>query len=125
MYFLLYCSYDIIHPAMANTKSAKKNIRSSARKKAHNDLWERRFKSAKKSLSKAILAKEEDKVISEKFVALQKSLDKAAKEKTIHKNKANRVKSNYAKKISALVLKQEERPEPKKSKPSSPRTKKK
>ena len=110
---------------MANTKSAKKNIRSSARKKAHNDSWERRFKSAKKSLSKAILAKEESKVIFEKFVALQKSLDKAAKEKTIHKNKANRVKSNYAKKVSALVLQPEERTKPNKSKPSSPRTKKK
>ena len=74
----------LYNPIMANTKSAKKNIRSSARKKAHNDMWEKRFKSARKSLTKSVLAKEDYKVISEKFVALQKSLDKAAKEKTIH-----------------------------------------
>jgi small subunit ribosomal protein S20 len=96
-------------PIMANTKSAKKNIRSSARKKKHNDMWEKKYKDAKKSLSKAISAKESLKIISDKFVALQKSLDKAAKEKVIHKNKANRVKSNYARKISALALQKEER----------------
>ena len=84
----------LYNPIMANTKSAKKNIRSSAKKKSHNDMWEGRFKSVKKSLSKAILAKEDNKVISEKYVALQKALDKASKEKVIHKNKANRVKSN-------------------------------
>lgn len=106
----------LYNPIMANTKSAKKNIRSSARKKAHNDMWEKRFKAAKKSLSKSISAKEDGKVISEKFVALQKSLDKAAKEKTIHKNKANRVKSNYAKKIAALDTQQGEKPAAKKAK---------
>lgn len=94
---------------MANTKSAKKNIRASAKKKSHNDMWEKRFKTAKKSLFKSISSKEDKKVVLEKFVALQKSLDKAAKEKVIHKNKANRVKSMYARKIVALDLQKEER----------------
>ena len=94
---------------MANTKSAKKNIRSSARKKKHNDMWEKRYKNVKKSLSESIGAKEDFKVVSEKFILLQKYLDKAVKEKVIHKNKANRVKSNYARKISALALQKEER----------------
>jgi small subunit ribosomal protein S20 len=98
-------------PLMANTKSAKKNIRSSAKKKAHNDMWEGRFKSAKKSLSKSLSAGDDLKVVNEKFVALQKSLDKAAKEKTIHKNKANRVKSKYARKIAALDIRQEKESE--------------
>ena len=99
----------LYNPVMANTKSAKKNIRSSARKKKHNDMWEKRYKNVKKSLSESISAKEDFKVISEKFILLQKYLDKAVKEKVIHKNKSNRVKSNYARKISALALQKEER----------------
>ena len=100
---------------MANTKSAKKNIRSSARKKKHNDMWEKRYKNVKKSLSESISAKEDFKVISEKFILLQKYLDKAVKEKVIHKNK-----SNYARKISALVPKKEERSEAKITKSKEP-----
>ena len=65
---------------MANTKSAKKNIRSSANKKSNNDMWENRIKTAKKSLSRAILSKEDKKLVSDKMIVLQKSLDKAVKE---------------------------------------------
>jgi len=110
----------LYNPIMANTKSAKKNIRSSARKKAHNDRWEMKYKSARKSLSKAISAKEKDS-LKEKFVLLQKYLDKAAKEKTIHKNKANRVKSIYARKIAALNLQEEGGEKPTASKRTSGR----
>ena len=106
---------------MANTKSAKKNIRSSANKKSHNDMWEHRIKTAKKSLSRAILSKEDKKLVSDKMIVLQKSLDKAVKEKTIHKNKANRVKSTYARKIAALDLQKEDKVE---SKPRKSTTKK-
>jgi len=108
----------LYNPIMANTKSAKKNIRSSARKKAHNDRWEMKYKSARKSLSKAIAAKEKDS-LKEKFVLLQKYLDKASKEKTIHKNKANRVKSIYARKVAALNLQEESGKESAVSKRSS------
>ena len=111
----------LYNPNMANTKSAKKNIRASAKKKAHNDMWEKKIKTAKKSLSRAILAKEDKKIISDKMVMLQKSLDKATKEKTIHKNKANRVKSIYARKVAALDLKKEDKVE---SKPRKSTTKK-
>ena len=115
----------LYNPIMANTKSAKKNIRSSATKKAHNDMWEARFKSAKKSLFKSISSGDEEKVLSEKFVALQKSLDKAAKEKVIHKNKANRVKSKYARKIAALDIRQEKESESGASKTRKQTSKKK
>lgn len=90
-------------PAMANTKSAKKNIRSSAKKRSHNVMWKKKFKNIIKSLTKAISGKDSENVVMEKFKALQKSLDKASKEKVIHKNKANRVKSRYAKKIAAHI----------------------
>jgi small subunit ribosomal protein S20 len=115
----------LYNPIMANTKSAKKNIRSSAKKKAHNDMWEARFKSAKKSLSKSISAGDKAEVVKEKFIALQKSLDKAAKEKVIHKNKANRVKSNYARKITALSVQGEEEPKSKSSSKKSAKPSKK
>ena len=83
-------------------------------------MWEKRYKNVKKSLSESISAKEDFKVISEKFILLQKYLDKAVKEKVIHKNKSNRVKSNYARKISALVPKKEERSEAKITKSKEP-----
>jgi small subunit ribosomal protein S20 len=115
----------LYNPIMANTKSAKKNIRSSARKKAHNDMWEARFKSAKKSLSKSISAGDKEDIVNEKFIALQKSLDKAAKEKVIHKNKANRVKSNYAKKIAALSVQGGDEPKSKSPRKKSAKSAKK
>ena len=94
---------------MANTRSAKKAVRSSSKKRSHNLLWKNRFRSAVKALYKAISEKESENVIAEKYKVLQKALDKASKEIVIHKNKANRVKSRYAKRISAL-LKGEDKP---------------
>ena len=41
-------------------------------------------------------------VAKDQMQVLQRVLDKASKEKVIHKNKANRLKSRYARKISAL-----------------------
>ena len=91
---------------MANTKSAKKAIRSSARKASHNSMWEKMIKDATKSLKAELEVKSpkaED--LNTRLTKLQKVLDKAAKEKVIHKNKANRIKSRYAKKITAYLSK--------------------
>jgi len=41
-------------------------------------------------------------VSKDQMQVLQGVLDKASKEKVIHKNKANRLKSRYARKVSAL-----------------------
>jgi len=88
---------------MANTKSAKKNIRSAKRKKAHNLVWEKQIKGLIKTLKVATTSKTGDiEQLTVKLTSLQKALDKASKEKVIHKNKANRLKSMYARKISAL-----------------------
>lgn len=87
---------------MANTDSAKKQIRSSSRKASHNLTWEKKVKSLAKSLREDIAnktAKKED--LTAKLVSLQKAVDKAAKEQVLHKNRANRLKSRYALKISA------------------------
>jgi ribosomal protein S20 len=83
-------SYKAIMP---NTKSAKKAVRGSERKRRHNMFWKKRIKDA----TKALIAGKESVTLSD----LQKALDKATKENVIHKNKANRLKSKYAKRFSA------------------------
>ena len=80
---------------MPNTNSVKKAHRSSLRKRAHNRFWKVRIKSAVKTLKSTIASKINDEnVIKEQLTILQKAVDKASKEKVIHKNKANRLKSN-------------------------------
>lgn len=95
----------MILSAMANTKSAKKNIRASLRKKAHNLGWKSKVKSAAKAIKDSIHTKASVETLVQKLQLLQKAADKAAKNKAIHKNKANRLKSRYAQKISALFAK--------------------
>jgi len=86
---------------MANTKSAKKAVRGSEKKKFHNLSWKKRIKSAVRNLTDLIKdAKGLDDQIKSLSMA-QKVLDKAAKEKVIHKNKANRIKSKLALKLKA------------------------
>lgn len=86
---------------MANTKSAKKAVRSSAKKKLHNQNWKKRIKTAVRNLTDLL---KEAKSLEDKVKSLsvaQKVLDKAAKEKAIHKNKANRIKSKLALKLKS------------------------
>lgn len=89
-------------PSMPNTKSAEKAVRSSKRKNVHNLFWTKRIKDVLRSIKKGIDSNESEEVLRTKFIALQKVLDKSAKEKVIHKNRANRLKSIYAEKIAAL-----------------------
>jgi len=87
---------------MANTKSAEKAVRQSNRKKSFNLFWKRKIKALSKSLKVAVETKDiNTDILNKEFVSLQKVLDKAAKTKAIHKNKANRLKSRYAKKLTA------------------------
>ena len=87
---------------MANTKSAKKAILQSQKKRQHNLFWKGKIKDAVKTINRTI--KTEDKnpdILNQQVSLLQKALDKASKENVIHKNKANRIKSRYALKITA------------------------
>jgi small subunit ribosomal protein S20 len=92
-------SYEAIMP---NTKSAKKAVRSSAKKRQANLFWKKRAKASIKTLEKGITEKAPQNVVSESYVTLQKVLDKASKNKVLHKNKVNRLKSKYARIASAL-----------------------
>jgi len=89
-------------PSMPNTKSAAKAVRSSKRKNIHNLFWKKRVKDALRNIKKSIDSNEDGEILRNKFIALQKVLDKSAKEKVIHKNRANRLKSIYAEKIAVL-----------------------
>jgi ribosomal protein S20 len=95
---------------MANTMSAKKQIRASEKKRKQNQLLMKKVRESVKDLKKSLLSKGTDAgILNEKLTSLQKALDKASKENAIHKNKANRLKSTYAKKITVPGQKPEKR----------------
>ncbi|KKS06944.1 MAG: 30S ribosomal protein S20 [candidate division WWE3 bacterium GW2011_GWE1_41_27] len=87
---------------MPNTKSAKKALRGSAKKRKHNIFWKDKYKASIKSMKASLASSNGGEVSKDQMQVLQRVLDKASKEKVIHKNKANRLKSRYARKVSAL-----------------------
>lgn len=79
---------------MPNTKSAKKAMRSSIKKRDFNLTKKFAIKNSLKELRKVLAEnpQEHQTVLSKVY----SSLDKAAKTKFIHKNKADRKKSRVA-----------------------------
>ena len=84
---------------MPVTKSAKKALRVGARRKAENLVTKGLYKNAIKAVKKAVAAGSSE--VSDLLSKAQSTLDKAAKSKTIHRNKAARLKSRMAKKAPA------------------------
>ena len=81
---------------MALTRSARKAIRVSERKKIYNDRRKRAAKDAVKQVRKLIVEKkkaEAEKLLPQAY----RSLDKAAKGGVIKKNAASRMKSRLTK----------------------------
>ncbi len=87
---------------MANSRSAKKRVRSSERKRIVNQIAKTKFRTAVK---KAILSAEsgENEDLSSKISEAFSKIDKAAKIGAIHRNQAFRRKSRLIKKIRALT----------------------
>ena len=87
---------------MANTKSAKKQIRNSYRKWLSNRYVKGNMRSAVQSVREAI-----DAGNAEDAAALMpnaaRQLDKAAKKNVIHPNKAARLKSRLMQQINQLA----------------------
>lgn len=81
---------------MANTKSAKKNVRKSARRTVQNKAVHTRLKTLAKDARAAIAAGDATKAsaIAREYVS---AMDKAAKTGVIHPNKASHAKSAMAK----------------------------
>ena len=88
---------------MANTSSAKKAMRQTAKRTALNLKFKRAYKDALKSVEKAIIAGEAE--LTSKVVAAQKALDKAAKRGVIKSNTASRKFSRLMKKVNAVAKK--------------------
>ncbi|MFA6524587.1 MAG: 30S ribosomal protein S20 [Candidatus Paceibacterota bacterium] len=80
---------------MPITKSAKKAIRVSSRKKAQNDQWKRKMKEIIKKIDK--LAKTEKKEAEKLLSSAFQTIDKAAKKGVIKKNNAANKKSRLSK----------------------------
>ncbi|MFA6981636.1 MAG: 30S ribosomal protein S20 [Patescibacteria group bacterium] len=107
---------------MANKKSVQKAHRGSLRKQKNNLFWKSSVSSAKKAFMKVLADKDSTTdILTQKEINLQKTLDKAAKVKAIHKNKASRLKSRYAKKLTAQSSVAVENPSPKSTGAKKPR----
>lgn len=83
---------------MPITKSAKKALRVAVRRKEENNLTRARLKSAVKGLK--IAARNQEKKLEQKLRLAFREIDLAAKKNIIHKNKANRLKSNLSQRLA-------------------------
>ncbi len=85
---------------MANSRSAKKRVRASERKRLINQIAKTKFRTAVK---KAIMAAENgEEDLEEKIRVAFSKIDKAAKIGAIHKNQAARRKARLIKRIRSL-----------------------
>ena len=88
---------------MANTSSAKKAQRVAKRRHLFNARRKKAMKDAVKEMGKFIIAKSA-KEAAAMLPTLYKAIDKAAKNGTIKRNTAARMKSRAAKALRALSL---------------------
>lgn len=78
---------------MANTKSAKKQIRVAGRKADRNLNSRKQFRDARKEVKFLLTRKSKDGDVAAALATFYKKVDKAAKENAISKNAAARYKS--------------------------------
>ncbi len=83
---------------MANTPSAKKNIRKTVRQTTRNRAVKTRLKTLRKSVRQASSSGDAE-AARQAAIHFVSAVDKAAKTKVIHRNAARRMKSAYAKYI--------------------------
>ena len=86
---------------MAITSSAKKEIKSSAKKRVFNLRRSRDMKKNIKAVEDSIKGNDV-KAAKEKYKVAQKSIDKALKRGIIKKNNASRKKANLIRKIKSI-----------------------
>jgi len=85
---------------LANTKSAKKRIRSNERKRVRNTMYRSRVKTAVKKAEQSIFTGTPDEATIREAIS---TLDKAAGKGIIHKNNAARRKSRLMKKLNSAA----------------------
>ena len=84
---------------MAHSLSAKKRVKQNAKKRAINRARKSVAKTQIKDFTAAV-AGGDKKAIAEQYKLIIKKLDKIAATKTIHKNKAARLKSRITRKVN-------------------------
>ena len=86
---------------MPNIKSAKKRVRSNAKKQEVNTLVTSSMRTAVKNCEKAVKAGNTEEAKTKLNIALQR-VDKACTSGLVHKNKAARLKSRLTKSVNAM-----------------------
>lgn len=84
---------------MAHHKSAKKRIRQTEKRRAHNRYYKKTTRNAIRSLRQLHDATE----ATEKLPSIVSMIDKLAKRNMIHKNKAANLKSKLTKHVNKLA----------------------
>lgn len=84
---------------MANTRSAIKRIRSSARKRERNQVFRSQARTFIKKTRRLIAERKTEEARQEAQLAIS-ALDKAAEKGVIHKNKAARYKSRLMRRLN-------------------------
>ncbi|NCT55565.1 30S ribosomal protein S20 [bacterium] len=84
---------------MANTKSAKKQVRKTLKKAKVNRFWKDSIKLNTKKLLDSSKEGTKEKA-AENFKRLKSTLDKASKRGVLSKNKSARIKSRMSKSLS-------------------------
>ena len=85
---------------MANTPSAIKYIRSSAKKTEINNLYRKNYREAIKKIIDLLQVGKKDEALKF-YPTAQKAIDKAVKKGVLKKNTGARKKSNLVKKLKA------------------------
>ena len=87
---------------MPNTKQAEKALRQSKKRQQENLMWKAKIKEASKAVKTPGATPD---ILKEQYSNLQSVLDKAAKNHSIHRNKAARLKSRSMKSANATTSK--------------------
>ena len=87
---------------MANTRSAMKQIRSSARKREHNRVFRSRARTLVNKTRRLVAEGKIEEAREAAQLAIV-ALDKAAQKGVIHKNKAARSKSRLMKRLNQVT----------------------
>lgn len=87
---------------MANTKNAKKAIKTQERRRVRNQIVKSQVKTSLRKANDLVTAKDADNAKVRVIKAIS-TLDKAVAKGVIHKNQASRKKSRLMKKYNAIL----------------------
>lgn len=87
---------------MANTKNAKKAIKTQERRRVRNQIVKSQVKTSLRKANDLVTAKDADSAKVRVIKAIS-TLDKAVAKGVIHKNQASRKKSRLMKKYNAIL----------------------